>query len=129
MPSYGNFLLDKGYDADAAITKYRAVKAGAAAESVTPVTVAGENGIGVAQFDVSASEITKGKGASVRNLGITEWEAGGVIARGAAVTVDTSGRCVAAVATNRVWGVAEQAASGAGVRIAVTLAPYKSILA
>lgn len=129
MPAYGNFLLDKGYDVDAAITKFRAVKAGATAESVTPVTVAGENGLGVAQFDVSAAEILKGKGSSVREQGITEWEAGAAIARGADVTVDASGRCVTAVATNRIWGSARQAAGASGNRIAVELAAVQMIKA
>ena len=129
MPAFGNFILDKGYDADAAITVFRAVKAGTSPESVTPVSVAGEDGMGVAQFGVSAGELAKGKGASVRVHGITEFEAGGVIAREVDVTVDASGRCVAAAAGNRVWGKAKQAASGAGVRIAVDLAIVKYIKA
>lgn len=129
MPSYGNFQLDKGYDADAAITVFRAVKPGTLPESVTPCTVLGEYGLGVSQFGVSAAELAKGKGASVREDGITEWEAGGVIARGVDVTVDAAGRCVAAAATQRVWGVSRQAASGAGVRIAVQLAIVKYIKA
>jgi hypothetical protein len=37
MPATGNFLLDKGYDAAAALTIYRAVKF-SAEETVTPVT-------------------------------------------------------------------------------------------
>lgn len=129
MPAYGNFQRDKGYDADAVITKFRAVKAGATAESVTPCTVLGEQGIGVSQFGVTTAELTKGKGASVREDGTTEWEAGGVIGREVDVTVDASGRCVAAAATQRVWGKSRQAASGAGVRIAVDLAVVKYIKA
>lgn len=129
MPAFGNFLLDKGYDADAAITKFRAVKAGAAAESVTPCTVLGEDGMGISQFGVTAAELAKGKGVDCRKHGISEWEAGGVIAREADVTVDATGRCVAAAAGQRVWGKAAQAASGAGVRIAVDLAVVKYIKA
>lgn len=129
MPALGNFIRDKGYDLDAVVTKFRAVKAGAAAESVTPCTVLGETGIGISQFGCTAAELAKGKGASVREDGTTEWEAGGVIARGVDVTVDAVGRCVAAAATQRVWGVARQAASGAGVRIAVDLAIVKYIKA
>ena len=129
MPATGNFLLDKGYDADAVTTKFRAVKAGATAESVTPVTVAGEDGMGVSQFGVTAAELVKGKGCSVRVHGITEFEAGAAIAREADVTVDASGRCVTAAAGNRVWGKAKQAASGIGVRISVDLAIVKYIKA
>lgn len=129
MPAYGNFIRDKGYDADAAVVKYRAVKAGASAESVTPVTVAGEAGIGIAQFDVITADLTRGKGVTVREDGTTEWEAGAAIGRGVDVTVDAAGRCVAAVATNRIWGTTRQAASGIGVRVAVDLAVVKQIKA
>jgi|SRR6185295_19091339 len=129
MPAIGNYQRDKGYDTDAALTKFRAVKPGASAESVTPCTVLGEAGLGVSQFAVSAAELAKGKGASIREDGTTEWEAGAAITRGADVTVDANGRCVAAAATQRVWGVARQAASGAGVRIAVDLAIVKYIKA
>lgn len=129
MPAYGNFIRDKGYDADVAITKYRAVKAGVAAESVTPCTALGETGIGIAQFDVITADLTRGKGASVREDGTTEWEAGAVIARGVDVTVMADGRCQAAAAGHRVWGVSRQAASGAGVRIAVDIVVVKYIKA
>jgi hypothetical protein len=129
MPAHRNFILDKGFDADAAITAFRAVKAGTNPESVTPCTVAGEDGMGISQFGVTAAELAKGKGASVAVEGTSEWEAGGVIAREADVTVDASGRCVAAATGNRVWGKARQAATGAGVRITVALATVKYIKA
>jgi hypothetical protein len=129
MPAHGNFILDKGYDAASAITKFRAVKFTANPEEVTQCTVLGENGVGVAQFGVTAAEITKGKGTSVRREGLTEWETGGVIAAGDDVTVDAQGRCVVAAATQRVWGKAEFAATGAGVRITVALVEVKYIKA
>lgn len=129
MPSTGNFILDKGFDAESVIVKFRAVKAGATAEGVTAVTVAGEDGIGVEQFGVPTADLTRGKGASVRIEGITEWEAGAAIAREADVTVDASGRCVTAVATNRIWGKARQAAGASGNRISVQLAVVKQIKA
>ena len=133
MPSYGNFMRDKGYDADAAITIYRAVKPGATAESVTPCNTLGESGLGVAQFGVSAAELAKGKGVAVREDGTTEWEVGaanaGVIARGVDVTVDATGCCQVAAATHRVWGKSRQASTAAGQRIAVDLAVVKYIKA
>lgn len=121
MPAYGNFVLDKGYDAEAAIVKFRAVKKGTTAEGVIQCSVAGEAGRGIAQFDVAAADLTRGKGASVREGGISEWEAGAAIASEALVTTDASGRCVAAATGNSVWGRARMAASGAGVRISVEL--------
>jgi hypothetical protein len=133
MPAYGNFIRDKGYDAEAAIVKFRAVKPGATAEGVTPVTATGEDGRGVAQFDVTATDITHGKGASVREDGTTEWEvlAGQTFANGTPLTCDATGVCRAAVSTNRIWGKARQAvaASPAGMRIAVDLAVVKQIMA
>lgn len=116
-------MLDKGFDAAAAITKFRGVKFSANPEEVTPITVLGEDGIGVAQYDVSAAEILKGKGVSVALEGITEMEASAAIAKGAEVTVAADGRVVtcAAGGTQRIWGRAMQAASGAGVRISVFL--------
>lgn len=123
MPAYGNFVLDKGYDAAAALTKFRFVKQTANAEEVTPVTAATDVTHGVAQFGVTAAELLQGKGASVRLEGISEVEAGAAVAKGAEVMSDTSGRCVtAATAGNRVVGVALQAASASGDRIAVRLA-------
>ena len=125
MPATGNYLLDKGYDADEALTIYRAVKAGAADESVQAVDTDGEGGMGIAQFGVTAAEILKGKGASVRIMGASEWEAGAIISRGDPVTVDSVGRCKTAVFGDAIWGSADQDASGAGVRIRVTLSDVK----
>jgi hypothetical protein len=129
-PAFGNFELDKGYDIDAAVLIYRAVKLSANPESVTPVVATTDRTHGISQFGVTTAEIAKGKGCSVRLEGITEWEAGGVIAKGAEVMADASGRCItrAAGAGNVVCGVALQAASGAGVRIPVQLYVSKPVL-
>lgn len=133
MPAHGNFILDKGYDADAAITKYRAVKAGTSPESVTPITTLGEDGMGISQFGVTAPEIAKGKGATVREDGVTEWEVaaanGGVVGREVDVTVAADGRCQVAAAGHRVWGKSRQASTAAGQRIAVAIARVKYIKA
>jgi hypothetical protein len=126
MPSTGNFILDKGYDADGVIVKYRAVKAGANAESVQACNAKGETGLGIAQFDVTTADLTHGKGASVRRQGATEWEVGGAIQRHQHVTCDNTGKCIVAAVGDVVWGEAEQTSDGsAGSRIRVTLAPVK----
>lgn len=127
MPAYGNFVLEKGYDAEAALVKFRAVKGGTTAEGVVQCSVAGEAGRGIAQFDVLAADLTRGKGASIREEGISEWEAGAAIAKDALVTVDAAGRCVTAATGNAIWGRARQAASGAGVRIAVHIMAVKHV--
>lgn len=120
-PAYRNFLLDKGYDADAAITKFRAVKKGTGAESVTPCTVLGEAGRGIAQVGVTTAELALGKGVSVAEGGISEWEAGAALAADILVTTAADGRCVAAATGQTVWGRTRIATTAAGQRTSVTL--------
>lgn len=104
----GNFILDKGYNAAAAITKFRAVKY-SAAEEVTPVTAIGDAIAGFAQFSVTADELAAGKGASVRLDGITEAEVGvaAAIDVGDEVTMEADGRVGPLVAASgkRIVGV------------------------
>jgi hypothetical protein len=121
MPSWGNFVLDKGMNASAAITKLRAVKL-TGEEVVGPVTALGDMVIGVAQYGVTAGEITKGKGCSFRSIGVTEMEADGVIAVGAPVGITNDGRASATIAagTRRI-GVCVEASAGAGQRCTVLL--------
>lgn len=109
----GNYIQDKGYNAAAALTKFRAVKF-SALETVTPVTAITDVVVGVVQHDVTAGEITKGKGASCRVEGDTVMEAGGAITVGQRVCIDSSGRAVALTAGNRIIGFARTAASGSG---------------
>ena len=120
MPSYGNFVLDKGYNASAAITKFRAVKM-TAEETVGPVTAITDQPIGIEQFGVTAGEITKGKGASVRTDGISEMEASAAVAVGALVAIAADGRGKTAATGERIVGVCLEAAGGAGERMSVRL--------
>jgi hypothetical protein len=121
MPAWGNFVLDKGMNAAAAISKFRAVKL-TAEETVGPITGLGDMVIGVAQFGVTAGEILKGKGCSFRCMGVTEMEADGAIAVGAPVGITADGRASAtiAVGTRRI-GVCVKGAGGAGQRASVFL--------
>lgn len=120
MPAYGNFVLDKGYDAAAALTKFRAVKM-SAEETVTPITAITDQPIGVEQFGVSALEITKGKGASVRLAGITEMECSAAIAVGASVSIAADGRAKTAATGERVIGQCLKGTANPGERAAVAL--------
>jgi len=96
----GNFVLDKGYDVAAAVTKFRFVKY-SAAEQVTPVTAITDNPAGVAQFGVSSSELSgRNKGTDVRLMGISEVEASGAIAVGAMCQLENDGRVSALVAAS-----------------------------
>lgn len=121
--AWGNFILDKGYDAAAAITKFRGVKF-SADQTVTPVTAITDNPIGWAQFGVTAAEILRGKGASVRTNGITEAEATGAIAIGVMCQLEADGRVSALVGASgkRIVGQCVGAPSAnAGDRIAMLL--------
>jgi len=120
LPATGNFILDKGYDASAAITKFRAVKF-TAEETVAPVTAIGDMVIGIEQFGVTAAEIAKGKGASVRTQGISEMEASAAIAVGAEVGITADGRAAAMGAGVRSIGVCTKGCANAGERISVML--------
>jgi Uncharacterized conserved protein (DUF2190) len=108
-----NYLQDKGYNAAAALTKFRAVKF-SADETVTPVTAITDIIAGVVQHDVSAGEITKGKGASIAVEGDTMWEASAAITIGQRVSIAADGRCKAAAAGERIQGHCVEPASGAG---------------
>jgi hypothetical protein len=116
----GNYLLSKGYDAAAAVTKFRAVKF-SAEETVTPVTAITDMIAGVAQVGVTAGEITKGKGVEVAQEGATEWECSAAIAVGAAVSAGTDGRCKTAATGERIHGWCEEATGASGERARIHL--------
>jgi hypothetical protein len=123
--AHGNFVLDKGYRVAAGqvISKYRAVKF-SAAEIVTPCTAITDRPAGWAQFGVTAAELLKGKGASVRVLGVTEAEAAGAIAVGAEVQLESDGRVSSVVGASgkRLVGTCVgHAAGAAGDRISLRI--------
>jgi len=123
MPGYRNFILDKGKNGKSGVTftKHRAVKL-SAAEEVDIAVAATDFLYGIAHYDVTATDTTRGKKVSCATAGIVEWEAGAAIpAVGTEVTVDGSGRCIAAASTNLVHGINLQTAAGAGDRITVHL--------
>jgi hypothetical protein len=128
--AYGNFVLDKGYNAAAALTKFRAVKY-SAAETVTPVTAIADQIAGFVQFSVSASEITRGKGAVVRTEGITEAEASAAIPVGSLCELVNDGRVRVATASSgaRVVGkCVGHAATNAGDRIALKVETFGTLV-
>ena len=121
----GNYVLDKGYNAGAAVTKFYAVKL-TAAETVGPVSAIGDVVHGFAQFDVATAEIARGKGASVRIEGITEAVASAAIAVGAACQLEADGRIstVLAASGKRIVGrCVGHPASVAGDRISLLINP------
>jgi len=118
-----NYIQDKGYNAAAALTAFRAVKF-SAAETVTPVTAITDTIAGVVQHAVTAGEILKGKGASIAVEGDTIMECAGNIAIGVPVTINASGQAKVAATGERVIGHSVEAnADGAGGFARVHLAP------
>lgn len=117
-----NFVLSRGFDAAAAITKHRAVKLTAAETTVTPVTAANDVAVGVSEFDCSAADILKGKGVNVIMMGVAVMEASAAVAVGTLVGFGTDGRAKVAASTERVIGMCVgNPAGGAGERISVLL--------
>jgi hypothetical protein len=84
-----NPVMAKGYDAAAAITKYRAVKF-SADQTVTPVTAITDKVAGIAVDGVTATEITKGKGCPVISNGRVPFEADAACAAGQQLAVSAS---------------------------------------
>ena len=123
----GNFVLDKGFRllAGQTLTKFRAVKL-ASPGVVTNVAAVGDMYIGIAQFSVSAAELLRGKGASVRVQGISEVEVAGPVNAGDEVAMAADGRAkgAAPAAGDRVLGIAMTSAAGnPGDRVSVELTP------
>lgn len=124
-----NFVLDKGYNAAAAISKFKAVKL-SAAETVTPVTANSDVVHGWPQFDVSAAEIAKGKGSSVRLEGITEAVASAAIAVGLICQLEADGRVspVVGASGKRIVGrCVGHPAANANDRISMLINPYGGV--
>lgn len=117
-----NFVLSRGYDAAAAITKFRAVKLTTAENTVTPVTAATDVVAGVAEFDCTAADILKGKGVNVIHMGVATVEASAAINVGVYVGIASDGRAAASGAGVRTLGLCVgNPAAGAGERISVLL--------
>lgn len=121
-------ILELPYQASAAVTKKRFVVL-TGDQTVARASVAGSRVLGVAMVSITdnsatggRNEITDGKGTAVHALGVVFVEAGAAVARDAEVATDNVGRAVAAIATNRVAGVALKAAANAGDLIPVALA-------
>lgn len=124
MPATSNFVLAKGYDAAAALTARRAVKF-SAEETVTPVTAKTDVVAGIAIFDVTTSEIAKGKGASIMVEGAAEMEAGGTCTVGALAGLQAAGTVHDAASGDRVIGMFRQGGtSGHHVSVELSLPGY-----
>lgn len=93
-PNYG---LAKGFAADTAIPKFRAVRQ-TDTEHCALANAAGQQILGVCQEEITANDATNGRIANIRMEGITRAIAGAAIAQGDAVSVAADGRVVPAPA-------------------------------
>lgn len=118
----GNPVLIKSFTAAAAISDRRIVKF-SATDQVTMAIAATDSMVGVCGEVAPAA----GERCDVTLVGIALVEAGAVVAQGAFVTADASGRGVVAApavgVNNRVIGIALEAATAAGDEIRVLLQP------
>lgn len=116
-----NFVLSRGFDAAAAITKRRAVKF-SAVDVVTPVTAATDIPCGVARYDCTAADILRGKGCTVDMMGIVEMEASVALAVGVLAGISANGRAAASGAGIRTIGMVVGApATNAGDVVTIQL--------
>lgn len=114
MTAYGSYGKDLGFDAAAAIMKYRFVKLSGNPEEVTPVTGVADNPVGVAQFSVTLAEIANGKGASVRVDGVSEIEVTVAVNEGDLAGLNADGTCSIAATGDRIVGQYLTSTAGAG---------------
>jgi len=118
--------LDLPFLAETAIVKYRCVKLGTVADSVTAVTGTTDFVIGVCQETISAADATAGRITDVRVEGVSVIEADAAITRGVRVKVSADGQVLAVtegVGNERIVGVALSGAANAGEYIKVLLTP------
>ena len=88
-----NYVLDKGFEANEAITQYYLVKLVAGSTGkIDMVDTANEQTIGVAQEAATADEATSGKIIDVRMMGVSTCVAGEAIAIGALVNAKADGK-------------------------------------
>jgi hypothetical protein len=120
-----NYVLDKGFNlsnSGALQNIYRFVKFAGNENMVVQASAITDQCIGVCQQRIEAVDSATGNvQVDVRIMGISKVEAGGVIALGARVAPDTTGRAQTAAGTQFVHGIAWQAATAAGQWIDVLL--------
>lgn len=106
--------------ADLSTYQFRFVKVDAT--GVVLATAGTDACIGVLQ-----NKPTLGQACEVETIGTTKLVAGALVAKGAAVMSDGSGRAITAVATNMIQGIALEGAGAAGEYLTVLLRPMGTL--
>lgn len=110
-----SFTLPSAADYRTGNGQFRFTTVNSSGKAVAPAA-SGDLTIGVRQNTPNQNE-----GTTIVNSGISMVEAGGVVAAGDKVQSDATGRAIAAASGKHVAGIALEAASGAGIIIAVLL--------
>jgi hypothetical protein len=116
MPAVGNYERAKGYDTLVALTKYTFVKFSGTSDAVgnpyvTVVTAKTDHAIGVSIFDVTSAELSRGKGASVLEEGISPVTSSGTTAPGDLAGLTATGSVRNAQSGDRVVGLIHHGAA------------------
>jgi hypothetical protein len=121
-----NFVLDKGFIADTAVTQFYGVKQ-SADDHVTIATVLGEAVLGFAQeSNITAGDAANGRVIDVRIMGITRAVCSAAITRGARVRIAADGRVAplaAATANQNQVGIALTGTANANEHLDLLLTP------
>lgn len=99
-----NFVLDLPYKLASALGPFLGVKL-SADDTVTPCTAATDFCIGFTQENIVTADVTNGRVADIRVMGVTRAIAGGTVTRGTNATMNASSQVVAAATGNRVCGI------------------------
>lgn len=121
-----NYVLDKGFEAGEALTKYTFVSL--QSDETVDEGTAGAAALGVVQGEVEADQITRGRVImDVRLMGISRCvvQTSGTVTAGGEVAVGTAGTVVDATTSDIVVGIALQGVTSAaeGHHIDVLLTP------
>jgi hypothetical protein len=126
MPG-ANFVLDKGYQAAAATTKFFCVKFGSGDQLMTPVTGTNDAVLGICLETVSAQDATDGRVVDIRIMGIATCIAQAAIARGAKVRAHSTGKVTPVAGTaglvENIVGIALETVTTDGDWVHVLLTP------
>jgi hypothetical protein len=115
MPAVGNYDRAKGYDTLVPLSKYTFVKFSGTADAsanpyVTTCAAKTDHVIGVSIFDVTSAELSRGKGASVLEEGISPVVASGTLVPGDLAGLTATGTVRTAQAGDRVVGLVHHGA-------------------
>jgi hypothetical protein len=126
-----NFVLDKGFQVQSAITQFTFVKMGTADQTVTAVTGVNDKVLGIALESASAGDVTKGRIINVRLLGIGRVQAAAALVRGVNVRTNATGQAAAvsgaAGTVDLVAGILMYSSAATGDLVDVLLTPGASV--